>query len=301
MNDKQATPQELEVVEVEREDQEARALGTLTKPSGETTLMLRPDVVDIVERRIEALDKIRIAAIKATHPSQWVLFRDKDKKITAYPGSGACVAIGQFYGISVLGASDVKIEVDDDTKLKSAVITGGAHCALTGQVIPGLRAVRTDKEQFVGRSSGIVGDADLKQSAFTLLQSKAVRILSGLTKVSIDTLAQAFGTTPDDVEQAASKGSGFGTSGDRAKARDAFITEPQRKLLWRRTYERIDIIGEHTDDAGRKELATQLIKSVCAKRGYDSSSKILGVQFDDVLKDVATFEFPPATAPQPMP
>jgi hypothetical protein len=228
---------------------------TALVPVGSSSLAVPSHITDVIQRlllvessaKVEALIKTRetfiaqlqAVAIKSTTPKSWTLYKDKAGNEVGVLRDAGAVAVRKWMGISITnhrpqagGVAEArisdeevpappewdekerrKVEVPGKTvRVKIAEMWADGHCALTGETITdvymGLRTI----DGFVGR--GHV--QDLKASCRTSLDTKVVRILSGLRKVDIDTL-KSHGI---DVAKCY-LGSGYGTSTDRTAGRVA--------------------------------------------------------------------------------
>lgn len=186
--------------------------------------MLEPQVVQqVIQNRIKALENTRMAAIRATHPQDWVLNRTREGKMTGLLKKSGCVNVRKYYGISTIRIrpDDVVIKHDSEGGI-TAEIWGDGVCALTGEEIVNVRGARSQGEQFTGRRpedghSKTVAMSDLKEAARTNLENKITRILSGMTSIPEYELRAAWAGTNKTVDDCG-KGHGFGKGKDREQA-----------------------------------------------------------------------------------
>ncbi|MFH1690882.1 MAG: hypothetical protein ABIE42_11725 [Candidatus Eisenbacteria bacterium] len=173
--------------------------------------------LEIVQNRIMALQQIRRASIASTSGNDWTLNSNPEGQVAATLRRSGAEKIRKFWGISVYPCGDVSIRKEE--KVTVAEIYGDAHCGLTNERSTGLRGYRTSTEPFIGRDgtrgTPNVGDEDLKQAARTSLETKAVRILAGMSAVSVEDLADAWGCDEEAVTARCYRGHGFGSSKDR--------------------------------------------------------------------------------------
>lgn len=184
----------------------------------------------IVDARVQALQKIRAAAIVSTEPENWTMFGDFGSL-----SAGGCYALIDLYGIRIFNLRDAEgrpvnepIITEEADGTLSAYIIGDAESSFTGKKIEGIRAERNTGEKFTGRSAAIGANPatvrnDLKSSTRTLLDSKAIRIMTFTSKVPKAVLAQYL-----DVSRL-TLGSGHGT-GDERRA-GATMTEEAKGSL----------------------------------------------------------------------
>jgi hypothetical protein len=247
----------------------------------------------IFERRTELIERCRISAIRATQPSDWVLFRDKaGVEVAMLCGPGADI-VAQFYGIEIAnirpqreGSFAPALEKDGDEK--QLVAWCDARSKVTGQALQSIEARRSTSEDFVGRgglesSSALVGMADLRASVYRLLRTKAVRILASMTRVSRGLLDEAWKGTEKSSEQCR-KGSGYGTSSERGATRvaDADVIEARDKL-------RDEILRRvGGDTAAARDVLKEITANPPKFKGFDSIDRLAqGWQVENAAKKLA--------------
>ena len=240
--------------------------------------------IDALEKRSKALQMISAIAIKATTPLDWTLYKDKDGRMVGVLRDSGAVNVRRWMQIRIFGhrnnpapnaqgnspeprITEEVIELvergggEKPTGKKQTVLVAemwcDAICDLTHEMVEsvgiGLRSHdKYGKTDFVGRGHL----QDLKASARTSLDTKCVRILSGLRKVDAVTLEQ------NGIDLArAYKGSGFGTGSDRAATA---VTEGDviaaRKKLWDDIMRRV---------GGDSASATDVLKDITKWKGRD--------------------------------
>jgi hypothetical protein len=222
--------------EIREEERESRHIIKPTGAGGLTIDQLLEDPKKgqaILETRARLLQQLQSAAIARTKPTDWTLYTDKDGHIVGVLRDSGAVNVRKVMGISIFNhrpnegriaeprITEERIPaLDFNGKETGELLTchiaemwADGICTLTGEEAPdvycGLRSIDAyNKPQFVGR--GHV--QDLKASCRTTLDTKVVRILSGLRKVD----AQVLKEHGIDLDRCY-KGSGFGN----AEARQA--------------------------------------------------------------------------------
>jgi len=184
--------------------------------------------IEEFELRSKLVEACRLAAVRATSPTDWVLFKDKQGAATAMLcNSGANVVI-QYYGISITNLRPVNRDGIFVPVMEEDTATGEIRYTCwfdaKAHMVPGLEvkdqeAGRSSTEQFIGRggqssTSAMVAAADLRAACSTLARTKAARILGALNRLSLNVLEEAWTGTKKNVEDCR-KGSGYGTAGDR--------------------------------------------------------------------------------------
>jgi hypothetical protein len=66
---------------------------------------MKSEALEVIEARIQVLDTLRKAAIRATSPEDWLLFKAKDGSITGYLQDCGCDRVRDLYGIEVYDIS----------------------------------------------------------------------------------------------------------------------------------------------------------------------------------------------------
>ena len=170
------------------------------------------------ERRVQAIESCRTAALRATLPEHWVLNRDRQGNVLATPSAPACARIAEYYGIQLSnlrptdaqgGFAPVRIRQEDGTVVLRAWCD--ALCRFNGRMLNGIEASRQSDEQFIGRGH----EEDQRKSVLTLLQSRAVRQLVAVARIPVNELDAAWEST-DKTTARCVKGHGFGSSTERS-------------------------------------------------------------------------------------
>lgn len=264
----------------------------------------------LAEGRVTAIGTLRIAAIKATEPHQWVLFRDKQGLISARFKHAAAMTIGSFFGITVAPLTDVAIITPSDGRRRFAEIFGRAVSSVTGACYTRFRAYRIEGEDFAGRpakdvtyrsgSKAVgVGEEDWKQSTETALQSKGVRLCSGIINCSVRELSKAWDMEEDEVIAACAKGPGFGKGGsaERSSSNTRPISPDQKRLLLGKASGRLKELKELNPDMPKvepKDVVIECVVAACpAANGVVGNMPMAAV--DTVIAAIAKWGPTPAT------
>lgn len=277
-----------EVVEEEREERHIirpAAAGGLTI---EQLLSEDPKKAQaILETRSKLLEQIQAAALKRTRPTDWTLYKDKEGRIVGVLRDSGAVNVRKVMGISIFNhrpkvgdiaeprVSEEKIPaLDRDGKDTGELLTcfvaemwADGICSLTGEpaedVYCGLRSIDAyGKSQFVGRGHM----QDLKASCRTTLDSKVVRILSGLRKVDAEVL-KLHGIEPEKCY----RGSGFGNAEERGAGRVA-----EEGVAAQVATLKAELLARTGGDAAAVKQLTVEITSDPAKgfKGFDSIDRL---------------------------
>jgi len=170
----------------------------------------RPQAIEaFVDAMASAAKNIRRAAFALTDPEDWVLNRDKEGNEVAMLGGPGCQKIAPLLGVAVTNLRGPTGAPASEPVYENGVATiiGDVHSRVLGTYLEAVRAERDEAEKFTGREGN---KGDLKSAAMTLLLSKGVRMMLGLTRVPIAVLA---GNGLDTAR--CRRGHGYGTSGQR--------------------------------------------------------------------------------------
>ena len=151
-----------------------------------------------VETMVRTLEQLRVASIKATYPSDWIIHKsvNHDGEIIRQVGylqdSGAERA-GKVWGIEVGNPAIEREDFPDGTY--SYHMLADAWSKVTGERLDYAEGSRWSGDRFFERQKKNDNDridpTDVRKSAYANLHGRAVRALSGLNGVPVDTLRQA--------------------------------------------------------------------------------------------------------------
>jgi len=202
------------------------------------------EVDRILQGRAQLIKRVRAIAIGQTEPPHWTLYRARDGGITSVPASPACLVMRRWAGISIRNhrsmsgqpgvatISKVQNSKGEDVLLAEMMADGFWGQASEPDVEAVYANLRSD-DDFTGRTKrdekyGGPRPEDLRLSIRTTLDSKVVRAMLGLTKVTGEELAR-HGMDLDKC----TKGSGFGSAQERTAGKVAQEGVPQlAKALW---------------------------------------------------------------------
>lgn len=240
----------------------------------------------IFERRAEILGQIRTAAIRGTNPRDWVLFRDRDDSVWAHLADSGAEKIAELYGVEI---TNVRPQRDGlFNPLRNLMGKGivelraqcDALCHFNGRALSFESSIRST-EDFTGRKVDDAGrittspnapalEADLRQSLWTRLRCKAIRVLTGMGQVPAEELDRAWEGTKKSSDQCR-KGHGFGTGKERSgqKVAEEGVPAAAKKLgdeILRR------VGGD--EDAARKLLREITSNPEKDFKGFDSLKRL---------------------------
>jgi hypothetical protein len=210
--------------------------------------------VTIVKRRGELLDTAYNVALGRTRPGDWVVSKDAAGMERATLCASGAHAIAPIYGIRIQdvrpqnakGEFEPRVEKSPNGALMYTAWCD-AYSGMTGGHLEAVEATRRSDEDFTGRATDDKGNIvrrggvtahvpDLRSAVWTLLFTKAVRVLAGMSKVPPVHLARAWEGTEKKVEDIP-KGHGYGSSSERKaedvtpEALDAMKADLRTRLL----------------------------------------------------------------------
>ena len=199
---------EVDPVEIEQEFHTKKFPMEIRRMSIDQLALMAPQkAAQVMEIRVDMINKIRQAAIRGTASEDWVGFRDNDGNVVYLLTSSGAVKVRKYFGISTLNVRpEIPDIIENEDGSKVSTIVGDGVCTLTGEETYNIVGMRRSTEHFVGRGT----DEDLRQAARTSLETKIVRILAGMIRVPESELA-ACGLDLNKTR----KGSGFGSGAER--------------------------------------------------------------------------------------
>lgn len=227
---------------------------------------------DQAKARVTALQVLMHAAIGATKPIHWLLFKNPQGQVFARFNFSGAQRIGTVLDITVTPKGPVKISTEHG-KRKTAEVWGRAYSAVLNVTFDNIRAYRVEGEDFLGRPSEDttrgsgdrakvvpgVGDNDWIQSTQTALISKGVRLISGLVTVSPAELAEVWGISEDEVIKQCTMGMGFSSEERNAANVGQVVSEARQKRMFGMAKGRIE---EKKYSIKSAELVRQCIHAV---------------------------------------
>jgi hypothetical protein len=201
---------------------------TLRRPDVPVTLSElaahRGEAVQIIEARVQVLETARLAAIRSTHPEDWVLFKTKDDRITGYLEDSGCERVRPIFGISIFDVRDPRKVVSSDGGSFAIIMRGAGSCSMTNDRVEAIDGIRESTEDFCKDLTGVKQEIRVAQAARANLDGRIVRELAGLGSVPIEELARAWKGTDKKTEHCR-RGRGFGTQDERLGGRNAALPD----------------------------------------------------------------------------
>lgn len=183
----------------------------------------KPDTaIERVETMVKVLERLRVASIKATYPSDWIIHTTKSpegdivKRVGYLQDSGAERA-GKVWGIEV-GNPAIEREPREGVWPDGSFsyhMVAEAWSKVTGEKLEYVEGSRWSGDKFFQRPSDPewkVDPTDVRKSAYANLHGRAVRSLAGLGGVPLEILQQAGIDITKVVGVSYDRGSKGGTS-----------------------------------------------------------------------------------------
>jgi len=142
-----------------------------------------------LERAVEVLDLLRVAAIRATHPSDWIIHGGT----AAYLTDAGCARAKDIWGCSrvILGLEREPLE--DGTFIARARIR--ARCLRTGAEVEEIGSRWSGSKFFarLARRTGVLDPTMVDKAALANADGRALRYLAGLGACPVSLLERAWG------------------------------------------------------------------------------------------------------------
>jgi len=187
---------------------------------------LKGEAVAIIEAREQVLATLRKAAIRATSPEDWLLFKSPDGRVTAYLQDCGADRVRDLYGIEIFGVERPE-KVNGSTPDEfHYLLRGSGRCKITGQVLLDVEGGRSSKDDFCRGKTGTDLELAVRKAARANLDGNLTRELAGLKSLPVDVIAEVWTGTNKRVEHCR-QGRGFGTKAQRAGADVREAGQPQ--------------------------------------------------------------------------
>jgi hypothetical protein len=183
--------------------------------------------VEIIEARVQVLETLRRAAIRATSPEDWLLFKSPEEQggqTVGYLQDAGCDRVRDLYGVEIYNVSRPELVETNDPAVFHYLITGSGRCKLTRQILEDVEGGRSSTDDFCKDKTGLELRLAVRKAARANLDGGITRELTGLKSVPIAELEAAWTGTSKKVENCR-KGRGFGTRSERLGAATAGVPD----------------------------------------------------------------------------
>ena len=176
--------------------------------------------LEIIQAQYEILTRLRRAAIALTNPEDWLLFRDREGKVTAYLQDRGAAKIRHLFGISISNVSPPeRISGDSDGDF-AYVIRGDGTCAKTGQTIQGVEGYADATGAVAKQVTGTRREYYVRKHARANLDGSITRKLTGMESVPLSELEEVWANLGKNIDMCP-RGKGFGSAKERASGGDS--------------------------------------------------------------------------------
>lgn len=279
------------------------------------SLAKNPNGANIFEQRTKLIESCYLSAIRRTRPQDWVVTKDRQDNMTAMLCSSGASLVAEVYGIEV---ENVRPLEKGNFKPERQALAGNqysltgwcdAYSRINGRKIQSLSGTRRSDEDFTGRSIDANGKltnktddkvganpSDLASAVYTLLLTKAVRVLCSMTRVPVSDLEKAWEGSPKKLEQCRA-GHGFGTSSGRAASgvAEGDVASEVAKL-------KVEVTRLAGGDIGAMKKITKEITAGKDFAGFDTLDRLTkGFQIQNAWKNLKAHPLygpPPAAGSQ---
>lgn len=188
---------------------------------------LKGEALEVVEARVQILITLRKAAIRATSPEDWLLFRAPEEQggqIVGYLQDVGGQRVRDLYGIEIFDVRPAERVVHSvDSAIFMYVQRASGRCRLTRQTVEDVEGARASGDDFCRGKTGADLDLAVRKATRANLDGRITRQLSGLGSVPVDELSNAWAGTSKRVDMCR-HGRGFGSRDARLGA--APVTDP---------------------------------------------------------------------------
>lgn len=178
---------------------------------------LKGEALEVIEARVQVLETLRKAAIRATSPEDWLLFKSPEEdggQVVGYLQDAGADRVRDLYGIEIYDVSKPEKIAGNDPNVFHYLITGSGRCKLTRQVIEHVEGGRSSTDDFCKDKRGADLELAVRKAARANLDGGITRELAGMKSVPLAELEAVWAGTSKKVENCR-RGRGFGTRAER--------------------------------------------------------------------------------------
>jgi len=184
---------------------------------------LRGDAIEVIEARVQVIETLRRASIRATSPADWLLFKAPEEQggqIVGYLQDAGADRVRDLWGIEIFNVSAPEKITGNDPAVFHYIIRGSGRCKLTRQVLEEVEGGRSSTDDFCRGKVGADLELSVRKAARANLDGGITRELAGMKSVPIADIEAAWIGTPKKIADCR-RGRGFGTHEERLGARSA--------------------------------------------------------------------------------
>jgi len=178
------------------------------------------EAIEIIEARVQILETLRKAALRATSPEDWLLFKAPEEaggQIVGYLQDSGCERVRDLSGIEIFNVGTMEKVATNDPKVFHYLISGDGRRKLTGQTIEAVEGGRSSTDDFCKDKTGADLELAVRKAARANLDGRVVRELAGLSNVPLEEIKEAWSGTTKTIDRCR-RGRGFGSRSERLGA-----------------------------------------------------------------------------------
>jgi hypothetical protein len=182
---------------------------------------LKGEAVEVIEARVQVIETLRKASIRATSPADWLLFKSPEEQggqIVGYLQDAGADRVRDLWGIEIFGISAPEKVTGNDPAVFHYIIRGSGRCKLTRQVLEEVEGGRSSTDDFCRGKTGADLELSVRKAARANLDGGITRELAGMKSVPVTEIEAAWIGTPKKIADCR-RGRGFGTHEERLGAR----------------------------------------------------------------------------------
>jgi hypothetical protein len=182
---------------------------------------LKGEALEVIEARVQVIETLRRASIRATSPADWLLFKAPEEQggqIVGYLQDAGADRVRDLWGIEIFGVSAPEKITGNDPAVFHYIIRGSGRCKLTRQVLEEVEGGRSSTDDFCRGKVGADLELSVRKAARANLDGGITRELAGMKSVPLAEIEAAWIGTPKKIADCR-RGRGFGTHEERLGAR----------------------------------------------------------------------------------
>lgn len=208
----------LDDAEVLTDPVDALALRRPDAPADLTALAaLKGEAVEVIESRVLILETLRKAAIRATHPEDWLLFRapqEQGGQVVGYLQDCGCDRVRDLWGIEVYDVSKPEKIQTNDPAVFHYLQSANGRCKVSTQIVEQMEGGRSSTDDFCRDKTGADLELAVRKACRANLDGNITRELAGMKSVPLAEIERAWAGSPKKSEHCR-RGRGFGTARER--------------------------------------------------------------------------------------
>jgi len=211
--------------------------------------------MEAAERKVDMLQKLKIIALKATKPSDWV-----DEAGSPYLQATGSEAVAHVFGLSITSHRSEKIWADD-SEGRYYIYKHYAQIGLAGRVMD-IQGKCSQRDKFLSMKYGKRVEPDetnIDQKAYSNMLGNGIKRFLGLRNITWEELEEVNIARSDvksvEYGKKASDKAGAGKSGGKKEGEKSTGTIDEARIELRAIIEKLYGIGDEDIQKGVRELS----------------------------------------------